>query len=74
MFLGVVETLSFLVLNRRVRKLRRFLEPLRWEIVPELVGEPETLIVDSTLLEVLHPHATFLSRRAGEALRPEPHG
>jgi hypothetical protein len=23
--------------------------------VPELVGEPETLIVDSTLLEVLHP-------------------
>jgi hypothetical protein len=41
--------------NRRVRKLRRFLEPLRREIVPELVGEPETLIVDSTLLEVLHP-------------------
>src|SRR5215210_6165521 len=42
-------------LHRRVRKLRRFLEPLRREIVPELVGEPETLIVDSTLLEVLHP-------------------
>src|SRR5829696_374180 len=42
-------------LNRRVRKLRRFLEPLRREILPELVGEPETLIVDSTLLEVLHP-------------------
>ena len=41
--------------NRRVRKLRRFLEPLRWEILPELVGEPETLLVDSTLLEVLHP-------------------
>ena len=41
--------------NRRVRKLRRFLEPLRQEILPELVGEPETLIVDSTLLEVLHP-------------------
>lgn len=41
--------------NRRVRKLRRFLEPLRREILPELVGEPETLIVDSTLLEVLHP-------------------
>lgn len=41
--------------NRRVRKLRCFLEPLRREILPELVGEPEILIVDSTLLEVLHP-------------------
>jgi hypothetical protein len=41
--------------HRRVRKLRRFLEPLRREILPELVGEPETLIADSTLLEVLHP-------------------
>ena len=41
--------------NRRVRKLRRYLEPLRREIVTELVGEPETLLVDSTLLEVLHP-------------------
>jgi hypothetical protein len=42
-------------LNRRVRKLRRFLEPLRRKLLPELVGEPETLLVDSTLLEVLHP-------------------
>ena len=42
-------------LHRRVRKLRRFLEPLRREVLPELVGDPETLIVDSTLLEVLHP-------------------
>jgi len=42
-------------LHRRVRKLRHYLEPLRRAIVPELVGEPETLIVDSTLLEVLHP-------------------
>ena len=41
--------------HRRVRKLRRFLEPLRREILPEMVGEPETLLVDSTLLEVLHP-------------------
>jgi len=41
--------------HRRARKLRRFLEPLRRAILPELVGEPETLIVDSTLLEVLHP-------------------
>ena len=42
-------------LHRRVRKLRCYLEPLRREIVPGLVGEPETLLVDSTLLEVLHP-------------------
>lgn len=38
-----------------MRKLRRFLEPLRQDVVSELVGEPETLIVDSTLLSVLHP-------------------
>src|SRR5829696_830534 len=41
--------------HRRVRRLRRFLEPLRRAVVPELVGDPETMIVDSTLLEVLHP-------------------
>src|SRR5215210_3945615 len=41
--------------HRRVRKLRRFLEPLRRGIVPEMAGDPETLIVDSTLLSVLHP-------------------
>jgi hypothetical protein len=42
-------------LHRRLRKLRRFLEPLRRTILPELVGDPETLLIDSTLLEVLHP-------------------
>jgi len=42
-------------LNRRARGLRRFLEPLRRAVVPELVGDPETLIADSTLLAVLHP-------------------
>jgi Transposase DDE domain len=42
-------------LHRRVRKLRRFLELLRREIVAELVGDPETLLVDSTLLATLHP-------------------
>lgn len=42
-------------LHRRTLKLRRFLEPLRRALLPELVGEPETLIVDSTLLAVLHP-------------------
>jgi hypothetical protein len=41
--------------NRRLRGLRRFLEPLRRAVLPELVGDPETLIVDSTLLPVLHP-------------------
>lgn len=41
--------------HRRVRKLRRFLELLRRAVVPELVGDPETLIIDSTLLPVLHP-------------------
>jgi len=42
-------------LHRRMRKLRRFLEPLRRSVLPELVGEPETLVIDSTLLSVLHP-------------------
>src|SRR5918998_6504973 len=31
------------------------MEPLRREILSELVGDPETLLIDSTLLEVLHP-------------------
>jgi hypothetical protein len=38
-----------------VRKLRCFLELLRCEVLSELVGDPETLLIDSTLLEVLHP-------------------
>jgi hypothetical protein len=41
--------------HRRVRKLGRYLEPLRRTVLEELVGEPETLLVDSTLIEVLHP-------------------
>ncbi len=41
--------------HRRLRKLRRLLEPLRRAAAAELVGEPETLVVDSTLLSVLHP-------------------
>jgi hypothetical protein len=41
--------------HRRIRKLRCFLEPLRRALLAELVGDPETLIVDSTLLPVLHP-------------------
>jgi hypothetical protein len=42
-------------LHRRLRKLGRFLEPLRRAVLVDLVGDPETLIVDSTLLSVLHP-------------------
>ncbi len=54
LFPGVVG-LAPSALHRRVRrKLRRSLEPLRQDVVAELVGDPETLIVDSTLLEVLH--------------------
>lgn len=41
--------------HRRARDLRRFFEPLRRFVVGELVGDPETLVVDSTLLSVLHP-------------------
>jgi hypothetical protein len=41
--------------NRRVKKLRRFPEPLRRDAAAELVGKPETLIVDSTLLPVVRP-------------------
>jgi hypothetical protein len=41
--------------HRRVRKIRRFLEPLRRDVLSEMVGDPETLLVDSTLLSVLHP-------------------
>src|SRR5215210_8785884 len=42
-------------LHRRLRKLRSFLEPLRREVLSEMVGDPETMLVDSTLLPVLHP-------------------
>jgi hypothetical protein len=41
LFPGVVE-LHPSSLHRRVRKLRRYFEPLRRAILPELVGEPET--------------------------------
>src|SRR5215210_1345725 len=53
--------------HRRVRKLRRFLEPLRRGIVPELVGDPETLLIDSTLLSVLHPRQVPKSAGFGGA-------
>ena len=54
LFPGVIG-LSPSSFHRRTRRLRRFLEPLRRSILPELLGDPETLIADSTLLSVLHP-------------------
>jgi len=42
-------------LHRRIRKLRCLLEPMRRVILSDLVGTPETLLIDSTLLSVLHP-------------------
>jgi hypothetical protein len=62
LFPGVVG-LSPSSFHRRARKLRRYLEPLRRSVLPELVGEPETLLVDSTLLAVLHPRQ--VSQSAG---------
>jgi hypothetical protein len=41
--------------HRRVRKLRRFLEPLRRNVLSEMVGDLERVLVDSTLLLVLQP-------------------
>lgn len=56
LFPGVVGLHPPCSLNRRLRKLRRFfLEPLRRVVLGELVGDPETVVVDSTLLAVLHP-------------------
>ena len=54
-------------LHRRLRKLRRFLELLRRDVVAEPVGDPETLIVDSTLLSVLHPRQVVQSTGFGGA-------
>ena len=54
--------------HRRMRKLGRYLEPLRRKILPELVGDPETLIIDSTLLEVLHPRQVSQSAGWGSSL------
>ena len=63
LFPGVVGLLAPSSFHRRLRKLRRFVEPLRREVLPELIGDPETLIVDSTLLAVLHPRQ--VSQSAG---------
>ena len=55
--------------HRRMRKLRRFLEPLRREILSEMIGDPETLLVDSTLLPELHPLLRFPRARGSPEAR-----
>jgi hypothetical protein len=54
LFPGVVRLASS-SLPRRIRKLRCFLEPMRRAILSDLVGSPETLLIDSALLSVLYP-------------------
>ncbi len=56
-------------MHRRVRKLRRFFEPLRRCVLADLVGDPETLIADSTLLSVLHPRQVKQSAAGFEGAR-----
>ena len=55
--------------HRRLRKLGRFLEPLRRAVLPDLVGDPETLVADSTLLPVLHPRQVKQSAAGFEEAR-----
>jgi hypothetical protein len=52
-----------------MRKLRRFLEPLRRDVLSEMVGDPQTLLVDSSLLSVLHPLLRSLRARASPVRR-----
>src|SRR5918992_2731296 len=53
--------------HRRVRKLWCYLEPLRRAVLAELVGDPETLLIDSTQLPVLHPRQVSQSSRIKRA-------
>jgi hypothetical protein len=55
--------------HRRFHKLRHYLEPLRHTILKELVGDPESLLIDSTLLSVLHPLLRSLKGRDSVELR-----
>ena len=66
LFPGVVD-LAPSSLHRRITKLRRFLEPMRRDVLTELVGTPETLLIDSTLLSACTPgrwrsHQAFRGR------------
>ncbi len=70
LFPGMVD-LAPSSLHRRIRKLRRFLEPMRRAVLTDLVGTPETLLIDSTLLSVLCTPGRWGSR---QALRARPGG
>ena len=64
LFPGVVGLHTLLLVpSRRVRKLRRFLEPLRRELLSEMVGDPETLLVDSIAFGFAP--STWVSQGAG---------
>lgn len=56
--------------QRRVRKLRRFLEPLRRDVVAELVGDPEDPDSWTRRSWRYCTRAKLRSRRAGEGPRP----
>jgi len=56
--------------HRRVRKLRSFLEPLRREVLSEMVGDPETLLSWTRLCFRFCIPGRFLRARAS----PEAHG
>ena len=78
LFPGVAGRLHPSSFHRRVRNLRRYLGPLRGEILPEPAGEPETLIVDSALLSIPRQvkqsaAAGFKGVARGEAARRDRH-
>jgi hypothetical protein len=45
------------------------MEPLRRDVLSEMVGDPETLLVDSTLLSVLHALLRFPRARVSPQAR-----
>src|SRR3712207_5937854 len=56
-------------LHRRDREVKGLLEPLGRGVRSEIVLGPHTLLVDSTLLSVLHPLLRFLRARASPQVR-----
>ena len=60
-------------LHRRVRKLRRFLEPLRREVVRELVGDPKRDVLEALGQEV-EGQSVPEHRQGGRTEPPEPFG
>jgi hypothetical protein len=60
---------SFLIPSASEEAQALRMEPLRRSLLSEMVGEPETLLVDSTLLSVLHPLLRFLRARVSPEAR-----